>query len=483
MGNRVEDKKFLNRSKLFCWLVIVMLTVTFFPGLWSQDVLDSLAQALDLRALDDSHPIYLALLIRITTWGSTSFYFIFQMSFIGFCLIESLSLTFRYFGWKEKSLLFISCFLFLLLFPPGLSLPVTIAKDAPFSYGALLFAIGLLTTSKDKNAPFPLMPLIIGLLATALRHNGWVLFSGTVFFYFLLRFYKERFSRTGPLVLFCFFSFLISYSPKWLLPPERTFAGKIPVTSWTIKADYLGAYVNNLLPESEIKSLNRVIDVEKIIVFPQDTYVFTWPDLPLKSGYTELDFVQYAKEFLSKNKRIWLRSKIEYGKQLLLGPPIHSIIFGSDYLGLRSQKELEDMGARNFSIKLSRLGIHTVPEIAPWLGIMSYEMTPVMQKYMAYFWKYSNWEVAYLFCLILMAALNWVTSAEEMQKKLSFIACLSVVYAFNWLPYWILSFTNQARYYYLLYILSKYAIIVTLVTLGSIINNHSKVRRIPLVVL
>lgn len=471
--------------------IILFLTIAalYHPGLITQDSIDSLAQALRLKEMSDWHPVPYALLLRFTTFKGTLFYLYLQVAIcsvmVTYCL-EYLTNQARL-PFRLKLFLIPVLAGYIILSPPSAAMILTIGKDTLFSYLFLfgIFNFTIFSMSQDKSYKFLVCGFLACGLGTLLRHNGIIIFIGLSFLLLLVNTIEVK-KLDKKLLLVVILGLLgasvLSFAFKSLSAPGMKLGERFSLTRWTLRSDYTLAYLSKFMDEKEGQRFENIIDVKKIVYFKQDSYIISWPDLPLKEGHTEDEFYKTSKDYLTSHLGTWFIIKLNYFRDLISYPVSHSILLWGDSENIKAQQELDLFQNHDVNLVLNEKTMSFRNYLQKIFGMTT---GPLLEKSPGFFysiWRFRDWLIKCGVLLLLFFILTMFI--DKKFKRIVYIGSLYILGGqfLVWGPYIFFTLANQARYFYLTPLIVKLQFSILVITLISLVRkkiNHKSFQEMP----
>jgi hypothetical protein len=449
----------------------LVLGLIFFPGLYSQDSVHCIAQALNLVELDNWHPILFTLLIKPTIWGQTSYFILLQTAVIGLLIGASCARLTWGFGPRSLAgtIASIGMIVFTVFYPPGIPLIVTVIKDSFFTYLMFFmfsYLVAELVSSENEGASKVNLNLsvavAVGALGALFRHNGFILLWGGLLAYLAIRALQKKMpSRKNLYIVFSIFA--VFHLTSFLL--DKVVADKsmnnqgFSFKNWTIRADYSLAYILKEMDESDVRNFEETVSLKNLNLSADDTYLFNLTPQEYLNQKTEVDFFAQAEDFLFKNPKIWMKVKWAYSEVLLTKPISHGMIFSGDLTNTKAQVDMNRFQENSVKLKMTDPRQNEfIQRLSEKLGIGSDANVLKDPQFFTEMWNFAIWLKYFVFALVALMVAE-VVSAKNFVRFFPTFAFLSTILFFLWTPYLLMSFANQSRYYFLTVLVSKIAII------------------------
>ena len=178
------------------FIILIILTLPFYPGNITSDGVDIWAQAKGVRQLNDAHPAMYTLITRLTSAIWDTPYTMVILSSIIFAFVVSGIVTLQYKKGYSKKYLFIAP-VFISVLPNTYMMMSLVSKNILFAVILLWLTYLIMKMFEEKAAFFKSVPSIISfvicnVLLVQIRHNGFVIIfiTGLILTYYTIRYWK-----------------------------------------------------------------------------------------------------------------------------------------------------------------------------------------------------------------------------------------------------------------------------------------------------
>lgn len=214
--SKSSDIKVVLLIFLSIFLIWEIVLLGYFPANMSYDSIDQWAQALGLREINNHHPAFHTIIIRILINIINSPFWVASIQVISMAAICTCYIMLLYKGGINLKILFLFSIIFAIL-PNNLMLVTTIWKDIPFTISLLwlTYLIGKISISPKKFFDKWYLILILTICIVCVRffrHNGIIPYVLMVLFLLFLsiKYFSEiKFKAIGTLLLTIFLTMLI----------------------------------------------------------------------------------------------------------------------------------------------------------------------------------------------------------------------------------------------------------------------------------
>lgn len=283
---------------LFCWLPYFLYQ---YPGIIMTDSINQLKQVLGLAPYSNHHPVVQTLLLQIFyRLGSLftsdmliaiSFYTVFQMCFMAFCIAHLIK-TFRLF--QVRSLLCFLITLFYALVPYNAIFAINLWKDTLFAGFVLLFGCTMLRLIRNCKPLDLILFILSGIMICLMRSNGW--YGFLVSFPFLLYYYRKSAKIFFPSLAAIFLTAAVVKYPLMnafhVIQPDL-------IESLSIPAQQIAAVISNdrELTSEQSDLIGHVVDLNYVKEL-YDPFLSDYMKELVRAGDQNY-LVDHKKEFFS----------------------------------------------------------------------------------------------------------------------------------------------------------------------------------------
>lgn len=309
-----------------CWLPYLGKN---YPGVMTIDSMNQFAQVIGVYADSNHHPwvhtqimklwYHVGLLFTDNMSIAISFYTIFQMIFMSFCVAYLIGTLMRY---QLKKWILAAVVAFYACIPYNAIYAVTIWKDSMFAGGVLLYVATLLRLLQwlklkggralevhiKKAEVFNFIMLVLsGIMMCLFRTNGWYAFLVTI--PFVLFIFRKYWKFIGALQLLILVIVVVIKGP--VMEANHVIQPDI-VESLSIPVQQISRVIVQEKPISEEQNtfLNRILDTSKIQEL-YNPYVSDGFKRLVRAG-NEAYLEEHFMEFLKVYAQIGLRYPIDY---------------------------------------------------------------------------------------------------------------------------------------------------------------------------
>lgn len=324
--SKTDSKKFALKVFIISFVIMFIACLAFYPGNFTSDTVDQIAQATGEYQINNSHPALNTIIIKIlmSIWNNPF------VIVIGYALFLSFVLTHIYkFLYEQKvneKFLYISLLVFLLSVN-NLTMVTMAWKDIPFTIALLWLTFESYKIVKFKDDYFKknwniILFVIPMTLSYFLRYNGMFPFIILILYLLFLIIKSKVRLRIITTIILCFASVWVVKGPVYdFFDVEKSDGLTGGAASFAAKG--LGAliYYDGNLSEEDLETISKLADLDDLrefyYAYNLDTYSFQ--DIKFSEGIDRLGvakiYEMYIKQFF-KNPDIIIRDRLD-GSNLL----------------------------------------------------------------------------------------------------------------------------------------------------------------------
>ncbi len=315
-------------SGIICFICWIPYLLKNYPGVMTIDSMNQFAQVIGVYADSNHHPwvhtqimkfwYQVGLLFTDNISIAISFYTIFQMLFMAFCVSYLLGILNRF---HIKKWILVMILFFYAGIPYNAIYAVTIWKDTMFAGGVLLYVVTLLRLLqwlKQKDGSVSkvrkrselfnfIMMIVSGIMMSLFRTNGWYAFLITIPFVIFI--FRKHWKIVALLQLFILITVVIIKGPvmeaNHVIQPDLVESLSIPVQQISRVI-----VLKRSLTEEQSVFLNHILDTTKIQEW-YNPHVSDGFKRLVRAGdeaYLEAHFIEFLKVYL----QIGLRYPADY---------------------------------------------------------------------------------------------------------------------------------------------------------------------------